>query len=577
MPKFSLYPGYSEIGDIPERVHEISLLDRIYKSRGVRSPSDLEYVFSNLHSPSMMKGIGDAADIIIEAIVKGKKLLVVSDYDCDGATSCCIAVEGMGLLGAKDVDFIVPNRFEYGYGLSPAIVEIAGQKNPDVIITVDNGISSIDGARAVKALSHPCRLVITDHHLAPSILPEADAIVNPNQPDCPFPSKSIAGCGVMFYVLLEIRSRMRDRGLFSELGIEEPNLAVLMDVLALGTVADVVPLDYNNRIFVSQGLRRINSGMVRPGIRALLEISKRRIGGIIASDFGFAVGPRLNAAGRLSDMSLGIKCLLEKDEKKAREMAVKLDVLNVERREIESQMKDGALDALFSKAKEYDDQFSLCLYDETWHEGVIGIVASRLKERFNRPVICFARSEDGLIKGSGRSVAKFHIRDALDAVATKNPGMLTKFGGHAMAAGMTILESDFERFRAAFDDEAKACLSLEDIEGCIETDGPIDPEDISMENAEALRSAGPWGQAFLEPKFEGEFEVLHQKVVGDNHLKFLLRPKDGSLPIDAVCFNCVEGSKAPTFDMIRAAFKMDINEYRGRRSLQLLIDYFESS
>jgi len=576
VPKFVLHSGYSHISDDLPKVHDNSLLDRIYKARGIKSEDDLDYNLSHLLSPDLLRGMDKAVALLIDVITNNKKALVVSDYDCDGATSCCIAVEGLRMLGAKNIDFIVPNRFEYGYGLSPAIVKIAGEKSPDLIITVDNGISSLEGAQAVKDLKTPCKLLITDHHLAPKVLPEADAIVNPNQPGCDFPSKSIAGCGVMFYTLLSTRVKLREIGWFTK-DRPEPNFGELLDVLALGTVADVVPLDYNNRIFVHQGLKRINAGNVRPGIAALLEIAKRKIGQVVASDFGFAVGPRLNAAGRLADMSLGILCLLEKDEAKAKILAAELDNLNCERREIESQMKEDALVSLNDFSSDLSDNYGICLYQDDWHEGVIGILASRIKEKMNRPVVCFAKADDGSIKGSARSVPAFHIRDALDAIATKNPGLLTKFGGHAMAAGMSLRTEDLERFTKAFDIEARIHLTEEDIEGAIETDGDLKPEEMTMDVVNMLRESGPWGQMFPDPSFEGVFEVLHQRVVGDNHLKLLLRHQDGAVPVDAICFNCIEDGKQPQLDFIRAAYKLDVNEFRGRRTVQAMVSYFEAA
>lgn len=569
-----MFEGADQADGQEAMVHKNPLLNRLYRNRGIACEQDLDCDLRGLLPPSLMKGMDKAVDLLADCVVNGKRAVYVSDYDCDGATACAIGVEGLRLLGAADVRFIVPNRFEYGYGLSPAIVALAAEQKPDVIITVDNGITSFEGAEAVKALPFPCKLLITDHHLAPAVgLPEADAIVNPNQPGCPFPSKAIAGCGVMFYVLLALRARLREIGWFNETR-KEPNLGVLLDLLALGTVADVVPLDKNNRILVRHGLNLINSGRGRPGIRHLLELGKRRIGRVVASDLAFAAGPRLNSAGRLSDMTLGVACLLEKDDEQALTLATTLDRLNIERREIEQEMKEEALVELEEIGCDAH-RFGLCLHQASWHQGVIGIVASRIKEKFFRPVICFASDGDEYLKGSARSVKGFHLKHALDAVAARHPGILIKFGGHAMAAGMTIRQADFETFSQAFDEEVRRYLTAEDVLGSIETDGELEPDDISLDNAALIREGGPWGQNFVEPLFHGTFRIVNKRVLGDKHLKMTVMHPEGGVAMDAIAFNCVENGAPPVEDQALMTYRMDINEWRGKTTLQLVVDYLE--
>jgi len=566
MPNYIIREQYEQMTET--KVHEDPLLDWLYRGRGVTESAELDYGLAGIESPYTLKGIEQAATLLADSIESGDRLLIISDYDCDGATGCAIGVEGLRGLGASNVEFLVPNRFDYGYGLSPEIVAEAAKLKPDVIITVDNGIASLAGAKAVKDLPHPTKLLITDHHLAPEQLPEADVIVNPNQPGCEFPSKALAGCGVMFYVLLATRKELKSRGWFES--HTNPNMADLLDLLALGTVADVVPLDHNNRILVRQGLDRINQGYVRPGIRALLEIGNRTIGNIVASDFGFVAGPRLNAAGRLEDMTIGINCLLEKDPGIAMQYATRLDEINRERKVIEKDMKDSAVENI-ELAKE---RYGLCVYRQEWHQGVIGIVASRIKDSMFRPVICFAPDSDGIIKGSARSVKGFHMRDALANIDAKEPGILLKYGGHAMAAGMSINYDDYERFCDLFDEQVKLVLTAKDIEGNIETDGVLPKDRFDIYTAQLLKDAGPWGQHFPEPVFMGEFTVIEHRVLADKHLKMLLRPIGGSQPVEAICFNCVDGSYEFEWPVINAVFKLDVNEWRGRQSLQLLIDHF---
>jgi len=566
MPNYIIREQYDQMADT--KVHDDPLLDWLYRGRGVTEADELDYGLAGIESPYTLKGIEQAAALLADSIEKGERLLIISDYDCDGATGCAIGVEGLQGLGASNVEFLVPNRFDYGYGLSPEIVAEAAKLKPDVIITVDNGIASVAGAQAVKDLAHPTKLLITDHHLAPEQMPEADVIVNPNQPGCEFPSKALAGCGVMFYVLLATRKELKARGWFET--HTNPNMADLLDLLALGTVADVVPLDHNNRILVRQGLDRINQGYVRPGIRALLEIGNRTIGNIVASDFGFVAGPRLNAAGRLEDMTIGINCLLEKDPGVAMQYATRLDEINRERKVIEQDMKDSAVENI-ELAK---DRYGLCVYRQEWHQGVIGIVASRIKDSMFRPVICFAPDSNGIIKGSARSVKGFHMRDALANIDAKAPGILLKYGGHAMAAGMSIKYDDYERFCDLFDEQVKLVLTAKDIEGNIETDGVLPKDRFDIYTAQLLKDAGPWGQHFPEPVFMGEFTVIEHRVLADKHLKMLLHPIGGSQPVEAICFNCVDGSYEFEWPVINAVFKLDVNEWRGRQSLQLLIDHF---
>ncbi|NOY66221.1 MAG: single-stranded-DNA-specific exonuclease RecJ [Gammaproteobacteria bacterium] len=552
------------------------ILKRIYSARGIVSNAELERSLAKLLPYDSLKGIQQAVDIIVEAITGSKKILIVADFDCDGATSCAVAMRGLHSLGAEDVSYLVPNRFEYGYGLTPEIVEVAADSQPDVLITVDNGISSIAGVDRAKELG--MKVVVTDHHLQGDELPMADAIVNPNQNGDEFKSKNLAGVGVIFYVLMAVRARLREQKWFELRKMEVPNLACLLDLVALGTVADLVPLDSNNRILVEQGLRRIRGGHACAGIDALLEISKRRLDRVVASDMGFAIGPRLNAAGRLDDMSVGIECLLSDSPEQARSLAIKLDSLNQERKTIETGMRDQAF-AILEKIQEQtslsNTPVALCLYDKTWHQGVIGILASRVKERFNRPVIIFAEGLDGEIKGSARSIQGVHIRDVLDAVATRHPGLINKFGGHAMAAGLSIKKVMFDEFESAFREEVSRKVSKEDLQDCIYTDGELGGEYLTLELADLLRQSGPWGQGFPEPAFEGNFIVLQQRIVGERHLKMLLQPYDSDIQLDAIAFNAVDNACPVKGDKIIMTYSMDVNEFRGNISLQLMVTYIK--
>lgn len=549
-------------------------LVRVFAARNLRQAEELDYGLERLHPPAALSGMADAVQRLVAALEENKRILFVADFDADGATSCALGVRALRLMGAQDVRYVVPNRFEFGYGLTPEIVNVAAQQNPDLLITVDNGISSIEGVARAKQLG--IRVLITDHHLPGIALPAADAIVNPNQPGDAFPSKHLAGVGVIFYVMLALRARLRAMGWFINKNIPEPNLAHLLDLVALGTVADVVVLDHNNRILVAQGLARIREGRCQAGIRALIEISGRRQSQLVAGDLAFAVAPRLNAAGRLEDMSLGIECLLSDDLTQALAMAQRLDELNRERRAIESEMQTQALAALGHLRLNEDSglPYGLCLFDPDWHQGVIGILAARIKERTHRPVIAFAVANEQEIKGSARSVPGLHIRDALDSVAAQHPGLLTKFGGHAMAAGLTLRRADYDAFSAAFDREVRKHLTEAELQRVLLSDGDVPADELRLELAEALRSAGPWGQGFPEPLFDGLFEVVSQRIVGDKHLKLVLRYPDDSRIFDAIAFNSVYEGSQP-LNRARIAYRLDVNEYRGQRSLQLLIEHLE--
>jgi single-stranded-DNA-specific exonuclease len=552
------------------------LLQRIYSARGVRHGHELQYQLAHLLKPTF-KGLPEAVNLLADAVVAQAKIVVVGDFDADGATSSALAVLALRAMGLHNVDFLVPNRFEYGYGLTPEIVAVAAAMQPDIIITVDNGISSIDGVNAAHDLG--IAVIVTDHHLPGAELPDADAIVNPNQPGCEFPSKSIAGVGVIFYVMNALRAELRQIGWFEENGIPEPNMASFLDLVALGTVADVVPLDHNNRILVAQGLERIRAGRCRLGIKALLEIAGKQAHKLVASDFGFALGPRLNAAGRLDDMSLGIQCLMCESESLAREMAAQMDELNRDRKAIETGMQQEAMGMLqkLLNADEADLPWGVCLFDETWHQGVIGILASRIKDKYHRPAIVFADVGDDEIKGSARSIPGLHIRDALDAIAARHPQLLHKFGGHAMAAGMSLHRSNFAAFARAFDEEVRRQLTDADLQAVIMSDGELTPQDLSLPLATQLRTAGPWGQHFPEPVFDGEFHLLQQKLVGEKHLKMTLAlAADKQQLVDAIAFNVdTKIWPNPQIQYVRLAYKLDINEFRGNTNLQLLVDYLE--
>lgn len=553
-----------DLGNLPP------LLTRLYAARGVLSAVELEKGLARLIPFTQLKGIEEAVALLVEGLRERQRLLIVGDFDADGATASTVGMLGLRMLGAAHVDYLVPNRFEYGYGLTPEIVAVALTREPELLITVDNGISSIEGVAAAKAAG--LKVLVTDHHLPGHELPDADAIVNPNQPGCSFPSKSLAGVGVIFYVLLALRARLRELGWFSA-ERPEPNLGELLDLVALGSVADVVPLDANNRILVHQGLARIRAGRARPGLRALLEVAGKQHGRITSTDLGFILGPRLNAAGRLDDMSLGIECLLCEDEGLARDMAVQLDQFNQDRKAIEQGMQREALAQLKDLPLE-NLPFGLCLFEADWHQGVIGILASRLKERYHRPTIAFAGAGEGMFKGSARSVPGFHIRDALDAVASRHPGLISKFGGHAMAAGLSLPAEHFETFAAAFDEEVRRQLCEDDLTGRLLSDGVLSIDEFNLPLARELRNAGPWGQHFPEPLFHGAFQLVQQRIVGERHLKVVLKSECGSLQLDGIAFGVDrEVWPNPTVRWVELAYKLDVNEFRGQESVQLLISH----
>ncbi len=566
-------------GEISEALRQSSLhpvLQKVLSHRKVTHPEQIEYSLARLIGFDQLKGINEAAQLVADAIQQQQKILIVGDFDADGATSTAVCYRALKMLGHQPVSHLVPNRFDFGYGLSPELVAVACEDKPDLLITVDNGISSIQGVADARAAG--IRVLVTDHHLAGNELPDADAIVNPNQPGCNFPSKNLAGVGVIFYVMLAVRSLLRTRGYFSEQRTE-PNMGQLLDLVALGTVADVVPLDENNRVLVSQGLKRMQSGRACEGIRAVLKVAGRDIRRITSSDLGFAIGPRLNAAGRLEDMSLGIECLITDDPMCAQSIAEQLDTLNRNRREIEQEMQVQAMQSLQhleSAMLSTELPYGISLYNEDWHQGVVGILASRIKEKFHRPVIVFANDNESLIKGSARSIKGLHIRDALEEISTRHPGMITKFGGHAMAAGLTLQKDQFEAFEQAFNAQVQKQVDDDALQGVIESDGELQGSDFNLELAQAIRDAGPWGQSFLEPLFDGEFEVIQWRVVGEKHLKMELQSSDAEQPIDAIAFNVPASDIEASDGFIRAAYRLDVNEFRNKRTPQLVVEYFES-
>jgi single-stranded-DNA-specific exonuclease len=535
------------------------LLARIYAARRIRSPLELAYESAGLLRPELLRNADKAAVLLADAIEQGKRLLIVADYDADGATACAVGVRALRMFGAC-VDFIVPDRFRLGYGLSPELVELAAQRKPDLLITVDNGIASVEGVAHASALG--IATLITDHHLPGPELPAAACIVNPNQPGCDFPSKALAGVGVMFYVMLALRAELRKRNRFTL----EPNLGALTDLVALGTVADVVPLDANNRNLVAQGLKRLRAGRGQPGLAALLRAAGRRVEEACSFDLGFVAGPRLNAAGRLADMSVGIECLVTDDEARAANLAQQLDRLNAERRSIEASMLQQALE-LLKGVPAGNSTF----FDPDWHQGVVGILASRLKDRVHRPVICFARAEEGsrrVLRGSGRSIPGLHLRDCLDLVSKRVPGLLARFGGHAMAAGLTIAEQDYARFARAFEEALEELLPPEARLRTIETDGALDATHCNLEVARML-DGEIWGQGFPQPLFCDNFVVESQRVVGDRHLRLRLA-KDGRR-YEAMRFGALE----PLPGQVRAAYRLSVNEFNGLKNIQLTVEHFE--
>ncbi|MDE2234636.1 MAG: single-stranded-DNA-specific exonuclease RecJ [Gammaproteobacteria bacterium] len=561
-------------GNFPAGLHP--LLQRIYAGRQIQGAGELDYRLSALHDFHAFRNIDAAVLLLADCVQAQKHILIVGDFDADGATSTALGVRTLRKMGARRVDYLIPNRFEYGYGLTPEIVALAAKRDPDLIITVDNGISSLQGVEAARAAG--IRVLVTDHHLPGPELPLADAILNPNLPGDPFPSKHLAGVGVLFYLLLALRSHLRECGWFMACGIPEPNLAEHLDIVALGTVADLVQFDHNNRILVYQGLERIRAGRCVPGIHALLDLGKRNLRRLSASDLGFAVAPRLNAAGRLSDMSLGVECLLADEPAKAWELAERLDELNHQRRNIEVRMREEAMRVLEPMVLNPADPalpFGVCLFNEEWHQGVVGLVASRIKDRLHRPVVAFARGEDRTLKGSARSVKNLHIRDVLEAVATRQPGLITRFGGHSMAAGLTLAANGFADFARIFDAEVRHRLGNGDLTGVMQTDGDLEAQFITLETVELLRAAGPWGQGFPEPSFDGTFHLLERRIVGGKHLRLLLAERLTGLRLEAIVFNNDGSRLANGSDQVRIVYRPDINEYRGERRLQLLVDAIE--
>ena len=552
---------------IDARLHPV--LRRAYAARGVRDQAELTLTLDRLLPVGTLDSIEAAVLLILEH--RERRILVVGDFDADGATSTALIVRCLRAWGFASVDFLVPNRFEFGYGLTPEIVGLAALRAPSLIITVDNGISSVAGVAAARARG--IKVLITDHHLPGNELPAADVIVNPNVPGSLFSSRTLAGVGVAFYVMAAVRREIDARGI-----VAMPPVADFLDLVALGTVADLVPLDVNNRVLVSQGIRRIRAGRAVPGIRALLAIANRNVASLTAADLGFAIGPRLNAAGRLDDMSIGIRCLLADSDSEALALATRLDALNSERREIEAKMQGAALAAVSSLRDPGADgpvRHGVCLFDPDWHQGVVGLVASRIKDRIRRPVIAFARNADGSLRGSARSVSGIHIRDVLDAVAARHPELISRFGGHAMAAGLTIEERHLDPFAQAFDAEVARWHDASIPSNRVETDGELSSDEIALETAQALREGGPWGQAFPEPCFDGVFAVKNARVVGDKHLKMWLTTADQARSFDAIAFNfkgAEESARLPEGE-VRLVYRLDINEYKGERRLQLLVDH----
>ena len=550
------------------------VLKQLYASRGISELSQLERGAAALLPYTALKDIDKAVALLVTALQAQQRLVIVGDFDADGATSTAVLMSGLKALGFKYLEYLVPNRFEYGYGLTPEMAELAVAQGAELIVTVDNGISAIEGVALAKQAG--VKVLVTDHHLAGHELPQADAIVNPNQPGCNFPSKALAGVGVAFYLLLALRAELRRQHYFNT-ELPEPNLAELLDLVALGTVADVVPLDSNNRILVHQGLMRIRSGKCRPGIQALIDVANRSASKLTASDFGFALAPRLNAAGRLDDMSLGISCLLAPQLGLARQYAAELDSLNVERREIEQSMQQEA--QAFLSQLSFDGSAlpeCLCLYRHDWHQGVIGILAGRIKEQFHRPTIVFAQGDDGELKGSARSISGLHIRDLLEEISSQYPGLIKKFGGHAMAAGLTISAERLDTFKLALSLTAKKHLTPEQLTAVVYTDGELPSECFDISFAQLLQQAGPWGQAFPEPVFDGHFTLISQKMLADKHLKMMLQTADGKL-VDAIWFNA-DNKRWPDVNVqqVQLAYQLDINEYRDKQNLQLIVRYMQS-
>lgn len=556
--------------------HEVTVFDRVLNARGVTNANAINYQLNALLPPNTLSGIDEAAELLSEAVQADAKIIIVGDFDADGATSCALAISALNAFGLKNVSYLVPNRFEFGYGLSPEIVGVAAMEQPDVIVTVDNGISSVDGVNAAQALG--ISVLVTDHHLPGDELPTAEVIVNPNLAHDRFASKNLAGVGVIFYVMLALRAKLRKQSWFEQVQIPEPNMSQFLDLVALGTVADVVPLDHNNRILVQQGLQRIRAGHARPGIAALLQVAKKDFRYIAASDLGFTVGPRLNAAGRMDDMSVGIECLLAHDPSVAARLAESLDELNRTRREVEDGMRAEAIELVKSlDVKNSKNTVGYCLHDKTWHQGIVGLVASRVKERVKRPVAALAPADtvnpEGEWKGSFRSVEGVHIRDVLARVDALNPGLILKFGGHAMAAGMSIEAEKISTFADAFDAVLREMTAGMDWQQMIMSDGELSDQEFNLELAEQLRYATPWGNAFPAPLFDGYFEVCDARIVGDSHAKLVLRPRDSDDSYDAICFGYLRDHDHLPRGIVHAAYRLDVNHYQGMKKLQLMVEH----
>jgi single-stranded-DNA-specific exonuclease len=550
-----------------------SIMQRIYLARGITSSKDLEYDLSQLLPWVDLMGVEAASTILYEALTKQQSILIIGDYDTDGATSTVLAIRALKEFGHEKVTFIVPNRFDYGYGLTPEIVEVAKAKNPELIITVDNGIASVEGVNAANQAG--IKVLVTDHHLPGATLPAADVIVNPCQVGDQFASKNLAGVGVIFYVMLALRKLLREKKWFNEKNIPEPNMGDFLDLVALGTVADLVQLDKNNRILVHHGLKRINSGKCCHGIKILLQMASKNYQTVTAGDLAFILAPRLNAAGRLDDMTIGIECLLGKDHNSAYNKASQLNTLNVERKAIEKEMQWQAIRSLDNILRDEEQlPAGLCLYDETWHQGVVGIIAARMKDRTHRPVIAFAKVTEEELKGSARSVANLHIRDMLNSIAINNPDLITKFGGHAMAAGLSLPLANYEQFSQIFANEVGRILNVDDLKGCFHTDGSLTGVELTIGLAKLIREGGPWGQGFPEPLFSGEFNIIDQRLVGQKHLKLELNMAGAANAINGIAFN-VDTKLWPNYrcTKIFAVYRLDVNEYNGRKSLQIMIEH----
>lgn len=558
--------------NLPDSIHPV--LKRIYASRNIKSSEDLDYSLGSLIPYEELSGVDDAVILLQEMITQKKRILIVADFDADGATSCALAIRGLTAMGAEDVIYVVPNRFEHGYGLSPKIVDVALDHDPDLIVTVDNGISSISGVEHAK--KNGIKVLITDHHLPGDKLPSADVIINPQLKEDKFPSKNLAGVGVIFYILLALRAKLKAENWFDEKNIKYPNLANLLDLVALGTISDLVPLDKNNRTMVAHGLKLMRKNKSKAGILAILNQSGRQLSTLTSGDLSFAIAPRLNAAGRLTDMSLGIECLLTDDKENATEMAKKLNQLNIERRQIQDNMEEQA----FTEFEKYLQDTSkkiphgICIYNQNWHQGVVGILAAKIKEKFNRPVVVFAQECQGILKGSARSITELHIKDVFDEIARLYPELILTFGGHAMAAGLTIEESQFDRFSDVFNKVVDRYISSDSLEDQCLTDGELSGDDFSLPLALAIQNAGPWGQSFPEPIFVGQFKILDKRVVGESHLKLKLQSRNNNT-LDAIAFNMTDDDWPSKLEQITSTYRLGINNYRGHSQIQLFIEHIE--